>query len=153
MLYWSRSREAPCCHRHGVSGPPRRRGCARLEGAAVEAMRARLNLFCATLYAIVVVLAVAMTAHGAEQPSRPVPLVICDVFGRYCNQALAVSYCESRWHTDARNGQYRGLFQMGARERRLYGHGADALSQTRAAWRYFRATGKDWSPWSCRWAA
>lgn len=81
-------------------------------------------------------------------------LVICDVFGdRFCGQALRVAWCESRLHTTARNGQYLGLFQMGSSERRKYGHGRTARAQSIAALRYFNASGKDWSPWTCRWAA
>lgn len=78
---------------------------------------------------------------------------ICHVFGRYCAQALEVAWCESRFLTTARNGQYLGLFQMGAAERRLYGHGPTAYEQARAAHRYFVLSGRDWSPWGCRWAA
>lgn len=77
-------------------------------------------------------------------------VAICHVFGSYCRQALAVSHCESRLHTTARNGQYLGLFQMGSNERRLFGHGASAVEQARAAHRYFVASGRDWSPWSCK---
>jgi len=29
---------------------------------------------------------------------------ICDIFGRYCRQAVAVAWCESRLTTTARNG-------------------------------------------------
>ena len=87
--------------------------------------------------------------HAATE-DRPIPLVICDVFGRYCAQALRVSWCESRWRTDARNGQYRGLFQMGSSERRRFGDGPGSYAQARAAYRYFLASGRNWSPWSCR---
>jgi hypothetical protein len=75
---------------------------------------------------------------------------ICSVFGRYCGQALQVASCESGLTTTARNGQYLGLFQMGSSERRLFGHGATAIEQVRAAHRYFVASGRDWSPWSCK---
>jgi hypothetical protein len=75
--------------------------------------------------------------------------VICQVFGRYCQQALAVARCESGYRTWATNGQYLGLFQMGSSERARYGHGTDAWSQSRAAYRYFAATGYYWSPWTC----
>ncbi len=79
--------------------------------------------------------------------------VICRVFGDYCRQALAVSRCESGLQTDAENGQFRGLFQMGSSERRIFGHGASAVEQAKAAHRYFLASGRDWSPWSCKpWA-
>lgn len=97
-----------------------------------------------------IVLGWAMASAKAQGQTKPVPLTICDVFGRYCDQALKVSWCESRWHTSARNGQYLGLFQMGSSERRRYGHGPDAFSQARAAWRYFTASGRDWSPWTCQ---
>ena len=76
--------------------------------------------------------------------------VICRVFGDYCRQALAVSRCESGLRTDAQNGQYFGLFQMGSSERRLFGHGPSVAEQVTAAHRYFVASGRDWSPWSCK---
>ena len=75
---------------------------------------------------------------------------ICQVFGSYCREALAVSRCESGLRTDAQNGQYLGLFQMGSNERRLYGHGPTALEQAQAAHRYFVASGRGWGPWSCK---
>jgi hypothetical protein len=78
---------------------------------------------------------------------------ICSVFGSYCDEAVAVAWCESRLHTTAQNGQYRGLFQMGSHERNLFGHGSTAHDQSLAAHRYFVRSGRDWSPWACRWAA
>jgi hypothetical protein len=77
-------------------------------------------------------------------------VAICRVFGGHCQQALAVSRCESGLTTTAQNGQYLGLFQMGSNERRLFGHGSTALEQAQAAHRYFVASGRDWSPWSCK---
>ena len=76
--------------------------------------------------------------------------VICRVFGDHCHEALAVSRCESGWRTDAQNGQYLGLFQMGSNERAIYGHGPSAVEQAVAAHRYFVASGSDWGPWSCK---
>jgi lysozyme-like protein len=78
---------------------------------------------------------------------------ICTVFGDYCQEAVAVAWCESHLSTRAQNGQYLGLFQMGSYERRLFGHGETAHAQAVAAHRYFVRSGRDWSPWSCRWAA
>lgn len=75
---------------------------------------------------------------------------ICHVFGSYCQQALQVARCESHYETSAQNGQYLGLFQMGSSERQLFGHGATALEQAKAAYRYFVRSGRDWSPWSCK---
>lgn len=106
-----------------------------------------LNLFTFSVLLVIALFAVT-TAEGRGKPPG---LVICEVFGdRYCGQALRVAWCESRLTTTARNGQYLGLFQMGARERRRYGHGPSAQAQTLAAHRYFVASGRDWSPWSCR---
>jgi hypothetical protein len=81
----------------------------------------------------------------------PPKTAICYVFGRrYCREALAVSWCESRHSTTAQNGQFLGLFQMGSYERQLFGHGPTALKQARAAHKYFVLTDRDWSPWSCK---
>jgi hypothetical protein len=85
--------------------------------------------------------------------SLPPRAAICSIFGSYCQEALAVAWCESHLSTTAQNGQYLGLFQMGSYERRLFGHGATARDQAVAAHRYFVRSGRDWSPWSCRWAA
>jgi hypothetical protein len=83
--------------------------------------------------------------------TAPPRVAICHVFGRrYCRQALAVAWCESRHSTRAENGQYRGLFQMGSYERQQFGHGRTAHAQAKAAHRYFALTGRDWSPWSCK---
>jgi len=86
----------------------------------------------------------------AQAPPR---VAIRAVFGRYAEEAIGVAWCESRLTTTARNGQYLGLFQMGANERRLFGHGSTAHAQALAAHRYFVVSGRDWSPWGCRWAA
>ena len=83
----------------------------------------------------------------------PPRAAICSVFGPYCQEAVAVAWCESRLEPTAQNGQYLGLFQMGSYERRLFGHGSSAHDQAMAARRYFVESGRDWSPWSCRWAA
>lgn len=85
--------------------------------------------------------------------SLPPRAAICGVFGRYCRQAIDVAWCESRLQTSARNGQYLGMFQMGSSERRLFGHGPTAHAQAVAAHKYFVLSGRDWSPWGCRWAA
>jgi hypothetical protein len=76
--------------------------------------------------------------------------VICRIFGPYCRQALTVARCESNLKTWARNGEYLGLFQMSWLARRLFGHGASAEQQSRAALRYFVRSGRDWSPWTCK---
>ena len=105
------------------------------------------------LLALVLALAPATQASPdgriAAQQARA-KVAICKTFGQYCNQALAVSWCESKWYIWAQNGQYLGIFQMGSSERAKYGHGPGAWAQARAAHRYFVASGRDWSPWSCK---
>ena len=66
-------------------------------------------------------------------------------------QALNVAWCESRGLASARNGQYRGHFQIGASEWRTYGSGDpyNAEDNSRAAYRYYLAVGS-WSPWQCQ---
>jgi hypothetical protein len=90
---------------------------------------------------------------GRRLAKLPPRKAICSVFGSYCDEAVAVAWCESRLSTRAQNGQYRGLFQMGSHERSLFGHGSTAHDQSLAAHRYFVRSGRDWSPWACRWAA
>jgi len=64
-------------------------------------------------------------------------------------KAFDVVACETgnRYNTTARNGQFMGLFQMGAWARSHYGHGTTADAQARAAHAYFLDAG--WSPWTC----
>ena len=88
-------------------------------------------------------------ARPAVAPAGP-EAAIRYVFGVYADQALRVAGCESGLSVYARNGQYQGLFQMGEHERAIYGNAADAVGQAQAAYRYFVASGRDWSPWSCK---
>lgn len=79
--------------------------------------------------------------------------VIRAVFGVYGDQAVWVARCESSLSVWATNGQYVNLFQMGLWERRTYGWhtaGSSALSASRAAYAYFKASGYRWGPWSCK---
>jgi hypothetical protein len=93
------------------------------------------------------------TIHAREvrrlQAASP-RVAICKVFQGRCREALDVAWCESRLQTDAQNGQYLGLFQMGAFARELFGHGPTAQEQAIAAHKYFMSSGRDWSPWSCK---
>lgn len=86
-------------------------------------------------------------AHRCN-PTAPVRTAIRCAFGRHANAALRVAYCESRYNTNARNGQYLGIFQMGSAERARFGHSNNALGQARAARRYFNLAG--WRPWACQ---
>jgi hypothetical protein len=118
-------------HRRSLRSAQRVIRIARRERAAARRAARRLGL-------------------AAERPA----VTICRIFGPDCHEALQVARCESRFQTRAQNGQYLGLFQMGSTARptarRLYGHGTSAEVQARAARRYFIASGRDWSPWSCR---
>lgn len=112
-----------------------------------------IRLAAALSYFALVAVAVAAasvgsTAHRSTHPS----IAVCTVFGKRCLEALKVVDCETggSFSTRARNGQHTGLFQLGSWERRRYGHGVSAWAQSHAAYRYFVASGRDWSPWSCR---
>lgn len=87
----------------------------------------------------------------ATSPLSPIAAIRL-VFGEYADQAIRVADCETggTFSVYASNGQYQGLFQMGSWERATFGHGYTPLEQARAAWRYFVASGRDWSPWECR---
>jgi Lysozyme like domain len=102
---------------------------------------------------VAVLRAKVRTRDTRRLASMPPRKAICAVFADDCRAAIAVAWCESHLQTTAQNGQYLGLFQMGSYERRLFGHGASAHEQAVAAHRYFVTAGRDWSPWSCRWAA
>ena len=122
----------------------RRLGTARRHLAATQAKAARARARLALQKRA------AANRRLELQLARSPEKAICHVFGRYCKQALQVARCESGYQTNAENGQYRGLFQMGSSERQLFGHGGSALQQARAAYRYFVRSGRDWSPWSCK---
>lgn len=101
------------------------------------------------LAVVVLVLAAPATASAPSRSGSE--RVIRAVFGaRYDDQAVAVARCESGLSVWAKNGQYLGLFQMGSYARARYGHGNNAWVQARAAYHYFRDSGRDWSPWSCK---
>lgn len=102
------------------------------------------------LAATVAALALAPAANASTADTKR---AICTVFGRYCSQALRVSWCESRWSIYARNGQFENIFQMGRSERRRYGWhtvGSSPWVASRAAYRYFVASGYSWRPWTCQ---
>lgn len=82
----------------------------------------------------------------------------CGSANKYCEagrEAWEIAGCETgnTYSVWARNGQYLGLFQMGSNERKIYGHDWNAWTQSKAAHKYYVDSGRDWSPWECRWAA
>jgi hypothetical protein len=104
-------------------------------------------------------------AHYVPGPHNAVH-AIEDAFPRpFERQAVDVAFCEGGEYYwlrvkrpwEATNGQYKSIFQMGENERRAYGrqphppyHGNNVWDHAEAAYRYFRASGFDWSPWSCK---
>lgn len=95
---------------------------------------------------------VAVTEARALTPRQQAVVAIRQVFGRYADQAIRVVACETggTYSVTARNGDYVGLFQFGSYARSTYGFGWTAIAQTRAAWRYFKASGYRWTAWSCK---
>lgn len=118
-------------------------------------------VFCAT-FLTTLVIANPVGAHYKPGTKHNIRHAInkywCGNTNKYCEagrQAWKVAGCETgnTYSVWARNGQYLGLFQMGSSERRIYGHGWNAWEQAKAAHKYYVASGRDWSPWTCRWAA
>lgn len=71
-----------------------------------------------------------------------------------CRFVLSVTHCEGggyHWSRGdpehALNGQYVGAWQMGTRERSIYGDSPTFEGQTRAAHDYYLDAG--WRPWAC----
>jgi len=109
------------------------------------------------ILALTIIAMTTTTSTAAARTPRPHTearraYAICQTFGpRYCHQALRVARCESNLDPKAKNGQYLGVFQMGAHERRTYGHHhSNTWKQAQAAKRYWIATGKTWGPWECK---
>ena len=121
----------------------------------------------------VVILVILVTAGDANAHYKPgthnavhaIQKAWCGKSSLVCwqgNQAIEVAKCEAaqywtwgiphkaRGPYDEYGNRRLSMFQMGTRERRLYGHGPDPWSQAFAAHRYWVASGKDWSPWECK---
>jgi hypothetical protein len=92
---------------------------------------------------------------GQHNTRHAINLAWCGRSNSYCaasSQAWRVAGCETggTYSVWANNGQYLGLFQMGSYARSTYGHSNNPWGQARAAHRYYVASGRDWSPWTCR---
>jgi hypothetical protein len=117
-------------------------------------------LLCAIFLFFVWAIGRAADAEAHYQPGihntrHAINLAFCGRSNSYCgasSEAWQVAGCETGYSYSvwARNGQYLGLFQMGDFARAAYGHGHDPWTQARAAHRYYVASGRDWSPWTCR---
>lgn len=108
-----------------------------------------------TIGALAILFALIYLAGGPEPShasTRNRVLIICSVWpDAYEDAAIRVARCESRLDPRARNGQYRGLFQVNAALRRDYrGFGRGGWAQARHALRVFNAAGKTWQPWECK---
>lgn len=121
-----------------------------------------LIVIATALIVLLLIMSAPADAHykpGTHNAVHAIQLVFCNGSNRTCregNEAIGVAKCESSryWSEgrpqEARNGQYRGMFQMGERERDIYGHGPDPWTQAIAAFRYYVGSGRDWSPWDWR---
>lgn len=100
-------------------------------------------------------IALALLLPAAAQARPRVPGPVFKAVRTYWHtrgervEAFNIVACETggTFSTNARNGQYLGLFQMGGWARARYGHGSTAYAQARAAHRYYMDSG--WSGWEC----
>jgi hypothetical protein len=125
-------------------GSPDRPAALRLRAAHSAGLRTSLERLLAVRATLRRARAAARRARIHELPPAE---AIRRVFGASWRKALAVARCESTLRTTARNGQYRGLFQLGSPERARFGHGESAYAQARAAHRYWVEVGRSWHPW------
>lgn len=78
---------------------------------------------------------------------------ICEVFGKDCEKALSIAYCESRYNPEAvgvnKNGTVdRGVFQLNTVHHHITSSCAfDARCNIEAAYQLFKKQG--WKPWVC----
>lgn len=88
--------------------------------------------------------------HCQSHKLSPPAAVRCVFPARAQAKALRVMWCESKNNPRAKNGQYRGLFQMGSRERATYAYTgySTPLQQVQAAHNLW--TWRGWQPWSCQ---
>lgn len=99
--------------------------------------------------------AAAAHAHwspGLHNTRHAINLAWCGKSNAYCyasSQAWRVADCETggTFSVWANNGQYLGLFQMGAWARGRYGHSHHAWGQARAAHKNWLENG--WGQWEC----
>jgi len=72
---------------------------------------------------------------------------VCYYFGANCATAMRIVKCETggTYAPWAQNGQYLGIFQMGASERATFGYGSNVWAQAKAAYAYYKVAG--FGPW------
>lgn len=94
---------------------------------------------------------VAAVVAWHSQPSSVPDMIRAQWAGTgHEERAVRIAKCESGFKPSARNGQYKGVFQMGTREFATYGHGDpyDARANIAAAYAYWKRSG--WKPWECK---
>lgn len=90
--------------------------------------------------------------------ARPVPLSIPEIICSQpwpCQQALAVSWCESRHDPRALSPSgHRGLMQISPIHAGMVGGNLDALfdpvTNVRVGYQLYAARGNSWGAWSCK---
>ena len=93
--------------------------------------------------------------YPADRPAPVAEAIIRDVWPAHlADAAISVAFCESRMRGNARNGRFRGLFQIGPREWAAHRPRPDAdiydrRDNAQAAYSYWLTT-RDWRRWSCR---
>lgn len=105
---------------------------------------------------LVAALLAATTAAGCVPPApekSPAETAIEKAFSQHgetvVTEAKRVAWCESRWQPDVRNGQYLGLFQLGAYHWwRFDGPWYDPEVNAAAAQSLYTEQG--WTPWTCK---
>lgn len=105
------------------------------------------------LATLVATMAVTQARAAAASPRSRAVAAIRQVFGFYADQAIRVVACETGGTFSVRasnHGVYLGLFQFGPYARATFGFDWTALGQTRAAWRYFKASHYRWTAWECQ---
>lgn len=99
-------------------------------------------------------------ATSIERTKAAITWAFCGHSYKPCwlgNEAIVVAGCETgqTYSVWAENGQYKGLFQLGKKERERWGHGNNPWAQAAAAYRMYKETsttepGPRWHRWSCR---
>jgi len=104
------------------------------------------------LATLLVLILAAFWVERSDASTDAATRAICATFKSHCDEALRVSWCESRWRTSATNGEHWGLFQVSKQWRRdVKGFAWDPWAQARHAYRVFVRVGYRWGPtWDCR---
>jgi len=94
-------------------------------------------------------------AHTRWTVRSACKIMVAWPFNSSDQEAVTVAWCEGTFNPRARNGEYRGTFQMGDGERARWGHGPTIEAQAIAASGYYEydrdvTGGGGFGPWSCK---